>query len=41
MEVVEVDTLERPLPEGRARLEDGAILVPMVPFSVTAVRVEF
>jgi len=41
MDVVEVDILERPLPEGRARLEGDTILVPLAPFGVTSVRVTF
>jgi alpha-mannosidase len=41
MAAAEVDTLERPLPEGRARLEDGTIVVPLAPRAVTSVRIEY
>jgi alpha-mannosidase len=39
MEAVEVDTLERPLPEGRARLDGDTIVVALKPFGVTSVRI--
>ncbi len=41
MEVAEVDTLERPLPEGCARLDGDTIRVPLAPFAVTSLRVLF
>jgi len=41
MAVTEVDTLERPLTDGRARLEEGMIVVPLPPRGVTSVRIAF
>ncbi len=41
LNVVETDTLERPLSDGRARLTDDGIIVPLAPFEVTSVRIMF
>lgn len=41
MEVAEVDILERPLSEGRARLDGDTIRVPLASFGITSVRMLF